>query len=484
MATAFRADVIRVLLIEDLPAVATELTTTMTELGVEVDVAVNAADALTYVDEHQHDLVICDLRIPPSPEGVEALNEHGIRVLDHLADIAPGLPVVVFSGWWDDMRDLGDRLAAAVPHDLYGTGAESVLISRDKDDLSALLDVVRGHRDSLGALESSVEISGPEARAVLSDLDERLLSIYTRQRGGCAILVTLLRQGLSGAVAVRVAIEREDGVPTGRAFVKLGDVQEILDEEERYDEFAPLLESSTYASRLQVLRAGARGRGGLFYALAESFRDSLFDVLRNDGPDHAVTLSETLRAHLAPWHNSRITVVKELGGLRRLFVPDARLDESRCTVDWIDPELELTSVRIRESVVHGDLHGDNVLVSGDKPLLIDFGKVGRAPSSLDPVFLELSVVLHPEARLSLDGWPTPNQARHWRGLDDYVEGSPIAGFIRFCRGWARDLGAGDRELDTVVYGAALRQLRFPDVPHELAVAYSAGAASRLQSGSG
>lgn len=474
---------IRVLLIEDMPAVAIELTAAMTALGVEVDVAANAADALTHVDARQHDLVICDLRIPASPEGREALNEHGIRVLDHLADKAPGLPVVVFSGWWDDMADLGDRLAAAVPHDLYGTGAESVLITRDKDDLYALLDVVRRHRDALHALRSEVEISGPEARAVLSHLDERLLRIYARQRGGCAIHVILLRQGLSGAVAIRVAIERDDGVSTGRAFVKLSDAEEALDEELRYDEFAPLLEGSTYANRLQTLRAGARGRAGLFYALAESFQSSLFDVLRTSGPDRAVALADPLRAHLAPWHYSRITVVKELGDLRRLFVPDARLGESRCSVDWIDPEVERRGVRVRESVVHGDLHGDNVLVSGDRPLLIDFGKVGRAPSSLDPVFLELSVVLHPAARLTLGSWPTPDQARHWRTLDDYAEGSPIESFIRFCRGWARDLGAGDRELDSVVYGAALRQLRFPDVPLELAVAYSAGAAARLQSDS-
>ena len=81
----------RVLLVEDLPSVAAELAASIADVGVEVDVASNAAEAIAQINARQHDFVICDLRIPASLESLEALNQHGTRVLDHIADVAHGL---------------------------------------------------------------------------------------------------------------------------------------------------------------------------------------------------------------------------------------------------------------------------------------------------------------------------------------------------------------------------------------------------------
>jgi hypothetical protein len=147
---------------------------------------------------------------------------------------------------------------------------------------------------------------------------------------------------------------------------------------------------------------------------------------------------------------------------------------------WVTPALEAIAVPIRSCPSHGDLHGGNLLLaSPEEPLLIDFGRLGPAGASLDPITLELSAVLHPDAGQPLDGWPSHDQASHWMDLDTYLVGCPYPEFVRNCRGWARHVARGEREQDAFVYSYALRQLLYVDVDHALAAAFSQGAAERL-----
>ena len=148
--------------------------------------------------------------------------------------------------------------------------------------------------------------------------------------------------------------------------------------------------------------------------------------------------------------------------------------------DWATVALEDISIPIRSCTAHGDLHGGNLLLAGWRSgLVIDFGRLGTAAAALDPITLELSAVLHPDAGQELGDWPSRDQALQWMDLDAYVADCPIAEFVAHCRAWARDIARGDREQAACVYGYALRQLRFPEVDANLAAAYGRGAAERL-----
>jgi Ser/Thr protein kinase RdoA (MazF antagonist) len=54
--------------------------------------------------------------------------------------------------------------------------------------------------------------------------------------------------------------------------------------------------------------------------------------------------------------------------------------------------------------VHGDLHGSTALVSASgSAVVVDYGDVAEGPASLDPVTLELSLILHPQGATSPAG---------------------------------------------------------------------------------
>jgi len=87
--------------------------------------------------------------------------------------------------------------------------------------------------------------------------------------------------------------------------------------------------------------------------------------------------------------------------------------------------IEKRAVTIRWCTQHGDFHPGNVLVGRDyTPTLIDFGRVGRAPASLDPLTLELSLLFHPDFRTFLGNWPTKDSLEHWSNVKQYVADCP------------------------------------------------------------
>ena len=205
----------------------------------------------------------------------------------------------------------------------------------------------------------------------------------------------LLNGGRSGALTLKVEVDQPDGSPASRVVAKLNDLDDIEDEERRYEtHVSPLLNAATYTNRLETLRAGAQHRGGLFYSLAETYDASLFDVLRRSSED-ATEIVKEIQASLAPWHGDATATTLQVGDVRRMFVRDERLSELLYEADWANSELERLDVYVRSAPAHGDLHGGNILVTPDKrAILIDFGRVGPAVNAVDPVTLELSAVLH------------------------------------------------------------------------------------------
>ncbi len=124
--------------------------------------------------------------------------------------------------------------------------------------------------------------------------------------------------------------------------------------------------------------------------------------------------------------------------------------------------------------MHGDLHGENILVSpGGGVLVIDYGDVGFGSAPYDPMSLELSAVLQDNPMLSSD-WPTADACRRWHDLDAYLVGCPMPEFIRACRTWSEKLMVGRRELAACAYSYLLRQLKYSDTDKDRILALLEG----------
>jgi hypothetical protein len=217
----------------------------------------------------------------------------------------------------------------------------------------------------------------------------------------------------------------------------------------------------------------------IVYSLAAN-EVSLFNVLRARDP--VSTVIDSLRQATEPWHGSKTVARREVREIRQVLVSDDELAQIRVTHgDFIDFGIEDIYVQVNECLCHGDLHGDNVQVSASAgAILIDFAKVGVKPACLDPITLEVSASVHPEANLGLDDWPTLDQARVWPS-PAYLENCPVPEFIEACRLWLDAVKRGDRDRDATLYAYALRQLRFPEVDPQLPIALCQGAAERLRS---
>ncbi len=469
----------KVLFVEDEPELHDQVRADLEPHGISVTTAENAAQAVEQIGTGGYDLFLCDLRIPASLDAPLPHQGHGLRVFDHMRVEAPGVPIIIFTGYGDKM-DLRDRLSDAPSYSLYGDGLSNLAVERTKDEYMEVIEMIRGHAEKLNRLAGDIELSGVMP-GLLGELDVRLVRIHARTHGAVTIRVDPLNGGRSDARVLRLHARSGDGSVTSRVVAKLNTLAAVEDELKRYVQFVPILGAGDYTNHTETLQAGAQDRGALFYALADDYDLSLFELLAKDDSSASHVVRE-LRSSLGPWHDNQTIVTKSVGDVRRFFVPDRSLDKLPALVDWRTTVLEAVQVYARQAPVHGDLHGGNILVDPHgRPILIDFGRVALATNAVDPVTLELSVVLHADTPVELGHWPTMSQAENWADLPDYLEGCPIAEFISTCREWTTDVSGSAREFNACVFAYSLRQLRYSGGRRELAAAFSRGAAGRLRS---
>ncbi|MFZ0408996.1 MAG: phosphotransferase [Cyanobium sp.] len=167
--------------------------------------------------------------------------------------------------------------------------------------------------------------------------------------------------------------------------------------------------------------------------------------------------------------------------MRLRLISDQVLEEilQQFELSWT-AEYEAREIQTRWCCVHGDLHGENVLVAQDgSAVIIDYGEVGEGTACLDAVSLELSLMFHPKGPFRPKGsdftdWPTEAQAATWGELDHYVLGCPAEAFVRQCRAWALRSAAGRREVAATAYSYLVRQLKYGDTSKKLAIALLSG----------
>ena len=467
---------LHVLIVEDEENFVEELRETIAGLpgDSEIRVADSRDQAYEMLENGFLDLVILDLTIPTVSGALDADPEHGHAVFNRIRVVAPGTPIFVLTG--SPAEDfIPELLSNQQQIDIWSEGQET----------GTILFLKKFHADKCPeiltpvaqAIERLSEVELDRGGIGLSLAEDRLIRIFARKFQGVRCVVSGLGRGLSGARVIRLRVTDSQGVQVHDAVAKLSTPANVRREGDCYDHHVTRLASAAIPRKLATLEFGAHKLAGVFFALADGFDESAFDVVRN-APEQSEAVIRNVEAAMARWIEGVPETRRSIGQIRQLLLSDESLDEVRDTfdLDWIQ-EFENRDIQALWGCSHGDFHGCNVLVSPTGVALIDYGDVCDGPASLDPVTLELSLLFHPDAPDRAGAWPSAEQASKWGDLEAYLEGCPFPQFIRECRDWALRAGVGAREVAASAYSYLVRQLKYDDTDKGRALALLDGVRS-------
>jgi CheY-like chemotaxis protein len=446
--------------------------------GVALSVATSRDAALLYLEHDSFDLIICDLKIPSSSGGLDIEIGHGEAVQAKSRVACAGTPVAFFTAFETEAL-LRKWMRANDRCDIFGSGALIPMIdSFRKSHIVDLLQRVNDYAEEISKLDD-IEVSDNNTGLNLSEYEKRIIRIFSRRKGGRVVQVSELGGGLSSARVLRTIVQDASLGARAITVAKIAKIEKVKDERKRYqDHVVALVKARGYPPIADSVCAGAAGLGGIFYKLEEEYDQTLFDLLqRNEAV--AIKAIEGLRDIVSPWFegaSSREVLVRDI---RRDLLSDERLEPIRNRLEDLPlEEFEKRQVVANYCSQHRDLQGLNVLVTSQgRPLLIDFGEVGMAPASIDPITLELGVVFHPKGKDIRGTWPTPEQAKYWADRDRFCAESPFPNYSRKCRDWAFSQGGSDRAVYATAYSYALRQMKYEDTNHPVALAIARSAIS-------
>ena len=458
----------RVLIVEDEQHIATRLDERLGRLKPRIDtvIAGSRTSGIEALQSSEFDFIVCDLRLPPQDGGVDTDEAHGLAVYYEARNVCPGTPCLFFTGFGTSQSVL-EQLSAGGAHDVLGTG-ESYGMTRllSKDSFLDCVNRLESFNTEQANLEA-IRIDLSSSTSSLDSFERRALQLRARSLGGTSIEASTLG-GLSGAQTLRATVKDDQGRTFGSYFAKIDLWPKMNQERENYRRYInPLLKMGGYPALGPEIEAGIGKREALFYQLADEYTESLFDVLEGN-EDEAIAIVEVLRDIFGPWAELSEKKVLRIRDLRVQRIGDSEFQPHRDALGSTEGFEEIER-EMMTSCQHGDLHGFNVLCNASgEAVVIDFGNVGPAPTCIDPIILELSILFHRDSPFRSNSWPTNKQAEAWFDLDEYLLGCPVPGFIRKCREWANERG-GPTDLPPVVYTEAVRQLKYEDTNRERAL---------------
>lgn len=461
----------KLLLIEDDSAYASDLVGALEGLGAEVVVVRSRDSAIEALKGDGLDLIICDLNLPATDDDLGTSRDHGEAVRREAASRAAGTPIIIHSAF-SDVPYLEGLLRDARTEDIYGNARPQPLLDAfSKGDSPALLGAVARVRDELRALQD-IEILFSHTEPVLENHQRRALAIFARRYGGRRVEVEPLGGGLSGARVLRVRVCNDAGATSADVVAKVDELTAIRDEARRFRHHVqPRLDFRQFPDLADEVVAGAGHVGAIFYSVAGTHDRSLFAVLEEE-PEKGDQLVSRVRNIVRLWEEDAPTETLTPADVRRWHVNDDGLSPEAVEVSG---DVESRHVQVKRAVQHGDLHGENLLFTSDlSPAVIDFGNVGYFLTGYDAVTLELSLVFHPKGRKLCEGWPSEEEARRWADVEAYTETCPHSDFVRACRTWAREVTPGPRAVLAAAYAYVAKQFSYDDTPKEIAVSLLQG----------
>jgi CheY-like chemotaxis protein len=426
-------------------------------------VARSREEARTLLENEFYDFAILDLKIPTGEGTLDLDPAHGKFIFHHARKVTPGTKLLVLtSSPSDDF--IADLLSQKHDADIWGEGAkvDTVEFLR-KIDIDRAPETISKVVDAIHALDG-VELQLHSVN--LSTGEDRLVRIFAKRFGAMRCAISTIGAGRSGAKTLRLQLFDGGGAALPEMVAKLGPLDRMRDENARHDANIVLLSGAVTPRRVAMLEFGAGPTAGLFYQLAQGHDESMFAVMARDDARAARAVVATAEA-LADWSTGKTETRRTVAEVRSCWVKEEAAKDLHAQhgLDWA-AEFEGKLMQTRWCCVHGDLHGENILVSNAVGvMIIDYGDVGFSAASYDPISLELSAVLQQNGTVS-SAWPNEATCREWHDLDSYLVDCPIPGFIRACREWSRTVAAGQREIAASAYTYLLRQLKYSDTNKE------------------
>jgi len=176
---------VRAVIAEDLALLRDGLTRILQAHDIEVVAAVEDGEALAMaVAEHEPDVVVADVRMPPT------FTDEGLRAALAIRAERPGFPVLVLSQYVEQLY--ARELLSA------GDGAVGYLLKDRVSDVAAFIDAVRRVADGGTALDPEVVATlltrrsgGDQPLERLTDREREVLALMAEGRSNAAIATDL-----------------------------------------------------------------------------------------------------------------------------------------------------------------------------------------------------------------------------------------------------------------------------------------------------
>lgn len=268
-------------------------------------------EALTLISEDEFDLIICDVKIPPTADSADVDERHGFAVQAKARAQCPGTPTIFLTGFAPDI-DVRRQLSRGGVASIFTLGNYPLSQLMEKDEVEELERLVSELAGAEIALNTACSVT-PTSSA--DQMLTRAVQMYAHKTGHTSASA-VSTSGLSGARTCRVHLTSKTGAPAS-IFIKVLGWEDAEAEYERFNRFVPnRLAPGLFAPSLPPLNTGLRKQTALVSTLASSGSVSLFQQMIADPTGAAATIDH-LAGALAAWRTNPTVQQVELGALRR-----------------------------------------------------------------------------------------------------------------------------------------------------------------------
>ncbi|GFG81551.1 hypothetical protein MPRG_48270 [Mycobacterium paragordonae] len=111
-------------------------------------------------------------------------------------------------------------------------------------------------------------------------------------------------------------------------------------------------------------------------------------------------------------------------------------------------------------------------------MIVDYGDVGVDYTAVDPVTLELSLIYNRQGPARAAEFHSSIRWDLWPDVEACYDSSPFRSFAAACRQWALESDSEEAVM-AFAYAHSVRQLKYGDVPKEVASAVADASVSAL-----
>lgn len=442
------------LLIEDDREAAKLTQRILSDRGFVSDLIV-AADEIERIELGRgvYDLIVVDRRLPAARTS-EPLDTVGDDLLERLLETEVDVPFVVFTGYSDKLHmQAATQDKGSIQLQGISGGPVDRCYVYEKIQTNEFAERVARIRDLLLEMER-VDVQGVEGQNRDAHITRRLLARVGLTHGGLVVHASAFSGGLTAASVWKCEVYDSRGVRTAVVVVKISAAAA-----RGSGGLSGNLPAALVAGRTERLEGLSGGMMAEVFQLASAQATTLLQELASD-PDaaaaHIIEFSTSVTEH--------VPATKAAFSLEEVIAPLVSWSKIESISDAEGLVIPNSRLVVGHSMgaQHGDLHPGNLIADGSRCVVIDFDSEVVGSVLLDPVALMLGAIFNRGSHLRRTEWPTEAHFRAFYG-PKFLEASPCPDWFEACWRWIQSYGPGERELWSVVYGYAMRQLKYEDV---------------------